>query len=153
MLRKKSSILPKILSGGSAIIHPTSPLGHPTFSKHQNLSGDQQLPGDTSSVCHVTRRGRAPAPHVGPGGFPYQGLQPQLPVPPTLQGEAAPTQQNRQGEYRGGKLHLICFKYTEVLIFWDVFLLYIFVNVKCSRCQICLICKWKPILLSPPYSS
>lgn len=46
------------------------------------------------------------------------------------------TKQN-QGRRKGKKWkkkkkkHLICFKFTEVLIFWDVFLLYIFVNAKC----------------------
>lgn len=58
--------------------------------------------------------------------------------------------QQQQWEYQGRKLHLIWFKFTEVSVFWDIFLLYIFVNVKCSRHQTCWIFKWKLILLSPP---
>lgn len=58
--------------------------------------------------------------------------------------------QRQQWEYQGRKLHLIWFKFTEVSVFWDIFLLYIFVNVKCSRHQTCWIFKWKLILLSPP---
>lgn len=109
--------------------------------------------GPTPPWCHIQPPPAlgAAQPSTQPQSWASLGAEILAPHLPALSFNDA--EQNGNGEYRGGKLHLICFKSTEALIFWDVFLLYIFVNAKCSRCQIRLICKWKPILPSPPYSS
>lgn len=123
---------------------PCSPL----CSQNPNFPGAQRLHGATSNPPPALG---AAQPSTQPQSWASPGAEISAPHLPALSCNDA--EQNGNGEYRGGKLHLICFKSTEALIFWDVFLLYIFVNAKCSRCQIRLICKWKPILPSPPYSS
>jgi len=150
------STLPKMLPGGW--LAPTGPSSlspgercllpaHPSA-----LSTRIFLGPNTSMVPHPSPPALGAAkPSTQPQSWGSLGAQISAPHLPALRCNDA--EQNGNGEYRGGKLHLICFKSTEALIFWDVFLLYIFVNAKCSRCQIRLICKWKPILPSPPYSS
>lgn len=121
---------------------------HPSALRTQTFLGP-----NASVVPHPTPPPAlgAAQPSTQPQSWASPGAEISAPHLPALSCNDA--EQNGNGEYRGGKLHLICFKSTEALIFWDIFLLYIFVNAKCSRCQIRLICKWKPILPSPPYSS